>query len=282
MPETTMFELFSYAFMWRAAAAAILGGIACGIVGVWVILLNIPFVGVAMAHSAFAGAVLGLLTGIDPLLSALLMCTLAAGLVGPVADTGDVSVNISVGIIFSFVLGLAFLGVGLLPGPKTAALNFLWGSILTVSATQLWLLSAVAGMVVLVAAVFAKEILAVLFNRDIARAAGLPERSIFYLLLFLCGMVVTLNLNSIGGLLIFSLITSAPLAAYQLTYRLKTMYILSVLFAVFACLGGLLVSAALNVPSGAVIVILSGILFIGALYWSPKRRLPRGPQKRLL
>jgi manganese/iron transport system permease protein len=267
-----MFEIFTYEFVWRAIAASVLGGITCGIIGVWVILLNIPFVGIAMSHSAFAGAVFGLLVGVNPLLCSVVFCSVSAVLIGPVADRGDVSVNISIGIIFSFVLGLAFLGIGLIKGPKTEALNFLWGSILAVSYAQIGLLAITAVLILAVLVLFYKEIMAVLFNRDIAKASGLPEHVILYALLFLCGITVTFNINSIGGLLIFSLITSAPLAAYQLTYNMKTMYILSALFAVVACLAGLFVSYWVQVPSGAVIVIVSSLLFATAMYFSPKRK----------
>lgn len=267
-----MFDILSYSFAWRAILASVFGGITCGIIGVWVILLNIPFVGVAMSHSAFAGAVFGLLFNVNPLFSALVFCTLTSILIGPVADRGDVSVNISIGIIFSFVLGLAFLGVGLLKGPKTEALNFLWGNILTVSYHQILLLAAVTVTIVLVLIFLYKEILAVLFNRDIAKAAGIPEKSILYLLLFVCGITVTLNLNTIGGLLIFSLITASPLAAYQLTYDLKTMYLLSAVFGVVSCLAGLVVSYLVNVPSGAVIIIVSSAIFGICMMFSPKKR----------
>lgn len=270
-----MFELLSYPFAWRAVLASVFGGITCGIIGVWVILLNIPFVGVAMSHAAFAGAVCGLLINVDPLASALLFCVLTSLLIGPVADRGDVSVNISIGIIFSFVLGLAFLGIGLLKGPKTEALNFLWGNILTVSYNQILLLAGVTALIVLMLVVLYKEILAVLFNRAIAKAAGVPEQFILYLLLFACGVTVTLNLNTIGGLLIFSLITASPLAAYQLTYNLKTMYLLSASFGVISCLAGLCLSYLLNVPSGAVIIIVSSMIFGISMLFSPKRRKRR-------
>jgi manganese/iron transport system permease protein len=276
MKRQIMFEIFSYEFVWRAIAASVLGGITCGIIGVWVILLNIPFVGVAMSHSAFAGAVFGLLLGVNPLLSALVFCTIAAFCVGPVADRGDVSVNISIGIIFSFVLGLAFLGMGLIKGPKTEALNFLWGSILTVSYSQIIMLLVISVFILLFLKLFYKEIMAALFNREIAKAAGVPEHIILYALLFICGIIVTLNLNTIGGLLIFSLITSAPLAAYQLTYKLKTMYFLSALFAVISCLSGLFISYFINVPSGAVIIIVSSLIFALAMAFSPKRRKING------
>jgi manganese/iron transport system permease protein len=119
---------------------------------------------------------------------------------------------------------------------------------------------------------FYKEIMAVLFNREIAKASGIPEHIILYILLFLCGITVTLNINSIGGLLIFALITSAPLAAYQITYNLKTMYFLAVFFAVISCLSGLFLSIFINVPSGALIVMVSSLIFAVSLYISPKRR----------
>ncbi|MCD6353694.1 MAG: metal ABC transporter permease, partial [Proteobacteria bacterium] len=116
---------------------------------------------------------------------------------------------------------------------------------------------------------------AVLFNREIARAVGLPEKLIFYSLLFFSGVVVTFNLNSIGGLLIFSLVINPPSAAYQLTYNLKTMFILSSFFGVFSCLLGLLFSYLFNVPSGAVIIIISSVLFGLCLIFSPKRKIKR-------
>jgi len=275
-----MFEILGYEFVWRAVAASVLGGAACGIIGVWVILLNIPFVGVAMSHSAFAGAVFGLLLGLNPLVCALAFCVISAFLIGPVADRGDVSVNVSIGIIFSFVRGLAFLGIGLLKGPRTEALNFLWGSILTVSYAQIALLLACTAGILLFLFLFYKEIMAVLFNREVASAAGIPEKTILYSILLLCGVAVTLNLNTIGGLLIFALITSAPLAAYQLTYKMKTMYFLSSLFAVTSCLAGLLVSYLINVPSGAVIVIVSSAIFGICLLLSPKRRMKKMNRKQ--
>ncbi len=268
-----MIELLGYEFMQRALLACVLGGITCGIIGVWVIMLNIPFVGVAMSHSAFAGAVFGLLFHVNPIASALIFCLLSAVLIGPVADRGDFSPNISVGIIFSFVLGIAFLCLGFIKGPKTEALNFLWGNILTVSNKQLVFLAATAFGIIVLLKLLYKEILAVLFNREVAKAAGIPEKGMLYMLLALCAMTVTLNLSSIGGLLIFSLIISSPLAAYQLTYDLKKMYLLSSLFGVLSCLAGLFLSYLLGVPSGAVIIIISGLIFLLCMIFSPKRRM---------
>lgn len=273
-----MIRALSYGFMQNALLAAFIGGATCGIVGVWVVMMRIPFVGVALSHAAFAGAILGLLTGINPLLSAVIVCLAATLLIGPLAERGDFDPNISIGILFSLVIGLAFLGMGLIKGPKTEALNFIWGSILTVSPADLLYLMVTGIVVYLVLRLFYKEIQAVLFNREIAKAVGIPEKYVFYLLLILCGLTITFNLNTIGGLLIFSLIVNPPSAAYQLTYSLKIMYVLSALFGVASCILGLFFSYLFNVPSGAMIIIISSLIFGVSFLFSPKRKVKKASE----
>jgi len=273
-----MLEVLQYKFIQSALIASILGGATCGIAGVWIIMMRIPFVGVAIAHSAFAGAILGLLVHTNPLFMAVLFATVSAFVIGPIADRAEIDPNISIGVIFSIVLGVAFLGMGLIKGSKTEALNLIWGNILLISKSDiLWLVLStllVLGFLLLLY----KEIQAVLFHRELARAVGIPERLIFYLILFLAGLVVTLNLNTIGGLLIFSLIINPPSAAYQLTYRLKWMFLLSAVFGITSCLGGLVVSFIFDVPVGAVIIIISSIIFGLSFIFSPKRRIKRYEQ----
>jgi manganese/iron transport system permease protein len=264
------------AVLLKPLVAAVLGGLVCGVVGVWVVLMNIPFVGVAMSHAAFAGAVTGLLVGVNPLLTAVAFCLVASVLIGPMAERADLEPNVSLGIIFSVVLGFAFLAIGLMRGPRAEALNLIWGSILLVSARDLTLMAAATGVVLLFLGLFYKELQAVLYNREIARAVGVPERAFFFAMLVLCGLSVTANLSTIGGLLIFSLIVNPPSAAYQLTYRLKTMYLLSALFGVLSCLVGLFVSWLTDAPAGAVIIITSSTVFGLCLLLSPKRRTAKG------
>jgi manganese/iron transport system permease protein len=268
-----MFEFLGYSFVRKALVASLLGGAGCGIIGVWIVLLGMPFVGVAMSHAAFAGAIFGLLLNVNPLMMAILFALVSSALVGPVAEKAELDPNVSLGIIFSILLGIAFLGMGLLKGPKTEALNFIWGSILLLSRNNLILLMAIVSLIFLFSILLFKEIGAILFNREIARAVGIPERIIFYAMILLSGMTVALSLNTIGGLLIFSLIINPPSAAYQLTYNLKTMFLLSAVFGVTSCMLGLLFSYIFNVPSGALIIIVSSIIFGRSLLFSPKKRV---------
>ena len=274
-------SIFGYQFMQNAIISAFLGGIACATVGVFVVLMHLPFIGVAMSHAAFAGALLGLWVGFDPLIGAFAFSLLAAAIVGPLADRGQLTPDTSLGIVFSLMLGIAFLFLGLMPGTRSSALDLLWGSILTNTSEDIILLAVVTVVVVGLVISFFKEIQATVFNRNIALSVGLPATIILYGVLFLTGATVTASLRSIGGLLIFSLILNPAAAAYQLTYSMKKMFLLSAVFGVLSGWIGLLVSYLLDVPSGATIVITSSIIFIIATVFSPKRKVRRWKEEPL-
>jgi len=268
--------------MQNAILSAFLGGIACSTIGVFVVLMHMPFIGVCMAHAAFAGALLGLWLGFNPMIGAFGLSILSAAIVGPLADRGELSPETSVGVIFSLMLGLAFLFMGLMPGTKSGALELLWGSILTNTRSDVIFVGVVAVVVVGLVFVFYKEIQATLFNRDTALSVGIPATLTLYGILFLTGATITVSLRSIGGLLIFSLILNPAAAAYQLTYSLKRMFLLSAGFGVLSGWMGLLMSYLFDIPSGATIVVTSSVIFMVAAIFSPKRKVKGWQQKLLL
>ncbi|MFC1913646.1 metal ABC transporter permease, partial [Chloroflexota bacterium] len=235
-------EILGYQFMQNAIISAFLGGVVCSVIGVFVVLMHMPFIGVAMSHAAFAGALLGLLLGIDPLLIALVLSLLVAAVIGPLADRGELSPETSLGVIFSLMLGIAFLFMGLMPYARAGAMDLLWGSILTNTRNDIMLLAIVTAVVVGLVVTFYKEIKATIFNRNIALAVGLPATIVLYGVLFLTGATVTASLRSIGGLLVFSLILNPAAAAYQLTYSMKRMFLLAAIFGVISSWAGLFFS----------------------------------------
>jgi manganese/iron transport system permease protein len=267
--------------MQNAILSAFLGGIACSTVGVFVVLMHMPFIGVCMAHAAFAGALLALWVGFDPLIGAFALSLVSAAIIGPLADRGELNPETSVGVIFSLMLGLAFLFMGLMPGTKSTALELLWGSILTNTTNDIIWLGVVAAVVVGLVCLFYKEVQATIFNRDMALSVGIPATITLYAVLFLTGATITASLRSIGGLLIFSLILNPAAAAYQLTYNMKRMFLLSAAFGVLSGWIGLLISYAANIPSGATIVITSSVIFMIAAIFSPKRKVKGWRAKKL-
>jgi manganese/iron transport system permease protein len=266
-----MMELFSQTFFIRALLACLFGGAGLSIVGVFVVLMDMPFLGISMAHAAFLGAVAALLFGFAPLAGAMAACALCSFLIGPLADRAGTTSNMILGVLFSAAMALALLLLSMIPGPKSEAMNLIWGSILTISRTEIAVLASICLILVLLLAIFFKELLAVLFNREIAAAAGVPEKWFYYGVIFLAGMIISASLDMVGGLLIFCLLINPAGAANLLTYRLKNIFLLSVLFGVFSCLAGLLVSCFFDVPTGAVIALVSSIVFLLAFVFSRKR-----------
>jgi len=274
-------SILQYHFMQNAILAGLFGGITCSVVGVFVVTMHLSFIGVCIAHAAFAGALLGLWLGFDPLIGALLFSLASAAIIGPVADRGELNPDTSIGIVFSLMLGLAFLFMGLMPGARTEALNMFWGSILTVSQQDLIFLAVITGVIVGLVVAFYKEIQAVICHRDVALAVGIPATIVFYGLLFSTGVTITASLQSIGGLLIYCLILNPAAAAYQLTYSLKRMLLIAIIFGVVSCWTGLAASYLLDLPSGAAIVITSAVIFGLATAFSPKRKVKGWQQIKL-
>ncbi|MBI4804850.1 MAG: metal ABC transporter permease [Desulfovibrio sp.] len=267
--------IFEHAFMRNALLAGIFAGISCGLVGVFAVLMRLTFIGVCLAHAAFAGGLASLLLGADPLFGALVLSIGAAAVIGPLADKGDVSPDTAVGVVFTAMLGVAILCLGIMPGSKTAGLNLLWGSLLTAGKRDVLLLGGVATAVLLGIIVFYKEILAVACHRQVAACVGIPATAVFYAILFATGMTVTACLPSVGGLLVYSLIINPAAAAYQLTYRLPTMFVLAALLGMASSISGLLLAWHTDVPAGAAIVVCSSLYFLACALFSPKKRLPR-------
>lgn len=274
-------NILEYQFMQNAVLAGLCGGITCAVVGVFVVTMHLSFIGVCIAHAAFAGALLGVWAGFDPLLGALVFSLIAAAAIGPLADRGELSPDTSIGIVFSLMLGLAFLFMGLMPGARTEALNLFWGSILTVTRRDLIFLGAVALLIIGLVAAFYKEIMAVVCHRQVALAVGIPAALVFYGILFATGVTITASLQSIGGLLVYSLILNPAAAAYQLTYSLKRMLLIASAFGILSCWAGLVASYLFDLPSGASIVIVSSIIFGLAVAFSPKRKVQRWQEKPL-
>ncbi|MBO7611887.1 MAG: metal ABC transporter permease [Elusimicrobia bacterium] len=260
-------DFFNYSFFNRAIILSILAGISCGIIGVWVLLLNIPFIGVTIAHCAFAGAIIGLFLGINPILSGFIFCLLSALLINPMSKRIKSQNNITVSLLFSFSIAIAFVFAGLFKEHLTDLFTFFWGNLLISSMNDVVFNIIVTAILILFAISFHRGIIALFFNREISKSCGIPETFVFTIMLLLICSTISLNLKSIGGLLIYSLISLPAATAYKLTYNLKTMYLLSVLFAVSACVIGLFISTFFTIPVGATIILVSCFMFFISLFY---------------
>jgi manganese/iron transport system permease protein len=169
--------MLSCGFMQRALLVGLLGGVACSVMGVLVIGMRLSFIGAVISHAAFAGGVIAMFAGYNPLVGAFVISLLAGAVIGPLCDKGEFNPDTSLGIVFAVMIGLAFLFMGLMPeAERLKAYSLIWGSILTVTNLDLKILMLTFALVLTLLLLFYKEIQAVIFNREIALAVGLPAK----------------------------------------------------------------------------------------------------------
>jgi ABC-type Mn2+/Zn2+ transport system permease subunit len=267
-----MGEMFQFAFVQRAMLAAALVGTSCSLIGVYVILRGLSFIGDGMAHAAFAGVTLGFLLGWNPLIIAVAFCLAVTGGIHAVSHAGKMKMDASIGVFYALTMALGILFIGLRKTYDVRLYGYLFGSILTVTPAELRLIGALTAVVATVVFLFFKEFQLLSFDPEMAEALGLPARSLSFLMLLLVSLTIVLSLEAVGVMLVFALIVIPATSAYQLTYNYRALFGLSVLFGNASCFLGLVLSYWFDVPSGATIVLTASAFFFLCLLLSPKRR----------
>ena len=266
-----MIEMLTYDFMQRSLLAAALVGGVCSVIGVFVVLRGLAFIGAGTAHAAFAGVALAYLIGAPPLPLAIVFGLATVWITGVMEEQGRMKLDVSIGILYTATMALAILFIGLMKGYNAEVYGYLFGSVLSVTPEELRVIGLLGLLVVGVIVVFSKELYFIAFDQDMAEASGVPARRIFYLLLTLIALTVVVSLKTVGAILVFAMVLVPASTAYQLTHSLKQMTVYAVLIGVTCAVGGVLVSYRWDLPSGPAIVLLATTLFFLSVFFSPKR-----------
>ncbi|KYK32273.1 MAG: hypothetical protein AYK22_01980 [Thermoplasmatales archaeon SG8-52-3] len=263
---------------------ALLAGFACSTTGAFVVRMNLSSIGYLMSHAAFAGAAFGLMISIDPIIGAIFFSFGISLVLGPLAEKARLESNIVIGFLFSFMIALAFIFLNFIPGTAASAraLRILWGSIFSVSTTDLFLLSIFSFIIIVFVVIFYKELIAIMFNRKLAESSGVNTRLYYFAVLFLTGIAVSLSIRIVGGLLVFALIINPTSTAYQFFFDFKKIFIFSPIIGIVSCLVGFWLSLISDFPIGASIVLISAIVFTIAIIFSPKRKKGKSKIKKVL
>ncbi len=261
-------------FLIPSILGAVLAGLSCSIMGNFVVRMNLSSIGYCMSHAAFAGAAFGILFSIDPMFTAVIFAIITAMVLGPLAEKARLESNVVIGFMFSFMIALAFIFLYAKPGEAATgkALSILWGSLYSVSFDDVILLGVLSFILLIFVTVFYKELLAVMFNRKMAEAAGINTRIFYFAVLFFTGFAVALSLKLVGGILVFALIINPTSTSYQFFFDFKKIMIFSPIFGIISCLLGFYFSMVFLFPIGASIVIVSSLMFAIAILFSPKRK----------
>ncbi len=273
-----MLEVLHYEFMQNALIAGLLAAIACGIVGVYVVVKRIIFISGGIAHASFGGIGLGYLIGISPVLGALIFSLASALSMGYVTRRTRLPEDTAIGILWATGMALGIVFIGLAPGYAPDLFSYLFGNILTVPPSDLLLMLILDAAIIGIVIAFYKEFLALSFDEEYSIVIGVPVEALYLLLLFMIAFTVVILLRIVGMILIIALLTIPAALARQFTYELRKMMVLAIVFGAVLTLGGLWLSYVLDLASGATIVLLGGVALFSTFgvtrirrWWAEKR-----------
>ena len=264
-----MFELLQYEFIRNALLAVLLASIACGIIGVYVVVKRIVFISGGIAHASFGGVGLGYFLGVNPIWGIIPFSILSALVMGLVSKRTRIPEDTAIGILWALGVSLGIVFIGLSPGYAPDLFSYLFGNILTVTSVDLIIMLILDLVIIMVVFLFYKEFLALSFDDEFATVIGVPTVKLYFLLLCLIALTIVVLMKVVGIIMIIALLTIPAAISKQYTSNLKKMIFISILLSAIFGLGGLWLSYQLNLASGATIVIVSGIGFI--LSWFVKQ-----------
>ncbi|KPL90569.1 metal ABC transporter permease [Herpetosiphon geysericola] len=261
----------------RALVAAILIGILCSVVGAFVVLQDLSFIGDALAHASFPGVVIASMLGWNIALGGAIFGVATALGVGWITRRSKVSLDTAIGVLFA---GMFALGIFLLSrnrGYNKELFGLLLGDILAVRQSDLWTIVGVGGLILVVIAALYKELVLMTFDRTAAAAQGLPVGFLHYLLLSIMAITVVVAIQSIGIVLVVAMLVTPAATASLVVRRFWSMIVWGSLQGLVAATIGIYVSAYIDgVPTGSSIVLAHTAIFIIVLLLAPRKNALAG------
>jgi len=270
-PVDVLLAPLGYDFFVRALIASALVGVACAVVGSFVVLKGMSFIGDAVSHAAFPGIVAAYLLGAPIVLGGAIAAIATALGIGTLTRRSGLRADAIIGVLFAgmFALGVALFSS--IPNYVGDLFHFLFGDILGISVGDLAALVVLALSLLLIVRLFWKELLFATFDPLGAGAAGLPVRRLDDLLLILIAVTIVVSLQAVGIVLVVAMITTPAAAAQLLVRRFGMMMVVAAVIGILASIAGLYLSYALDIASGAAIVIVETGVFAVALAFAAMR-----------
>ncbi|MEN8203471.1 MAG: metal ABC transporter permease, partial [Bacteroidota bacterium] len=259
-------DLFNYSFIRHAILAALLMSVACGITGTYIVSRRMVFISGGITHASFGGVGIGFFFGFPPLAGAAIFAVLAALATENLTRRKILRNDSIIAILWSLGMALGIIFIYLTPGYAPNLMSFLFGSIITVSPTDLWLMFMLAVLVSLVFIILYKPILYVAFDEQFARIRGIPVMLLNYILIVLVALTIVLSIRTAGIILVLSVLTIPQNISNLFTKRFDHIMIGSIVIGFLASLAGLFISYYLDIPSGATIIFTLVVIYLAARF----------------
>lgn len=270
-----LLEPLGYPFFVRALVAAVLVGTVCSVVGTYVVLRGLAFIGDAIGHAAFPGVVIAFMLQVPFYLGAAVAAISTALAIGFVTRRTTLRPDTTIGVLFAGTFALGIFLFSAIEGYVADLFSFLVGNILFISFADLIGLLILGALILVAVALLWKELLYSTFDPLGAAASGLPVARLEYLLLILVALTIVVSVQAVGIILVVAMLVTPAATAQLLTSRFARLMGLAVAFGVGGAVVGLYLSYWLDVASGASIVLVETALFVMVLAFNPRGGLLR-------
>ena len=255
-----IFNLTVEAFR-NALIAGLLTAIAAGIIGVFIVTRRMVSISGSIAHASLSGVGMGLITGISPVIGALILTPLAALGMGTVVKRTKLPEDTAIGMLWATGMAIGVI-LAALAGSTSDLSIYLFGDILSVPDADLILMGILDLLVIVLVLRFYNELLSVSFDEEFSRIVGISTSFLYFLVLALISLTVVTLLRVAGIILVIALLAIPAAFARRLTYNLPKMMLFAFILSMLFIFSGLFVSLQFKLPSGAVIALLCGFTFI--------------------
>jgi zinc transport system permease protein len=260
-------NILQYSFIVRGLEAGIIVAIVAPLIGIFLVLRRYSLIADTLAHVSLAGVAIGLLFGINPVLAALGTALIASLGIEKLRDSKKVYGESALALFLSGSLALAIVLLGLARGFNANLFNYLFGSIATVTQSDVYIIYVLGFSVIAVLGFSYKELVYVTFDEESAKVSGIPTRFINTALIILTAITVALAIPIVGVLLIAALIVIPVVAALQLRQSFARTIIFAEIISIFSVISGIFVSFYLDLSTGGTIVLIMLAIFVCVFWW---------------
>lgn len=262
-----MLDIFHYGFILRGLEVGIIIGAIAPLIGIFLVLRRYSLIADTLSHVSLAGVAVGLLLGINPLITAIIASVSSSWVIEKLRLSKRVYGESALSIFLSGSLALAIILISLAHGFSVDLFNYLFGSILTVRAEDVYIILAAGLLVAILIFAFYKELTFITFDEEAARASGIPTKFINTLLIILAAITVSLAIPIVGVLLISALVVIPVVAALQFKKSFLETIFYAELISLFSVIAGVVSSFYLNLPAGGAIVIITLVIFLASFLY---------------
>jgi zinc transport system permease protein len=260
-----MIEAFQFDFMRHALAAGLLASVICGIMGTLVVVNRIVFLSGGIAHAAYGGIGLAFFFGWPYLIGTLGFSLAAAMLMAAVSLKAKHRADTIIGVIWALGMAFGIILIDLTPGYNVDLISYLFGSILTVPSTDLYIMLVIGILITLLAAYYYKDLLALSYDEEFARIRGVPVKALYFAMIGMLAVTIVLVIRVVGLILVIALLTIPPFIVEKYARSMGQMMVGSSLLGAVFTIVGLWLSYTYDLTSGASIILVSGVAFLLSL-----------------